>query len=1498
MGKCEGCGVSMHVPSCRVEVEDADDEVALSLLAREEQMKMKPLCTNCRAEGVVADEEEEKLGLKKGKKRLGRSDSNALSSTGGKRRRGRSMDEAENMNDSIENSDLAAFSLQRGQRAPGKGGNRGGRGRGRGSRGGRGGRSRLIASPNDRSVEEVVDDENDEPYVDGEDGSSSRKRSRSPKLLASLEGIEAVQGDPTPKRRKPGRPPLTPEEKEARKEERKRIKRLEAMLRKEAAEEERNGATVASAPETGMTPPSNESNELQAAGANEYGNEEGVVTLADGSTLDVDTHTAILSNLRAEKPTRATPGFFFFLSDHRLRIERHLTKRDRTFKTTRIGSLERNELIAKEGAVMWLSTEYEERKRYIEMSLNDFQKRIVAWKEEEHIREMLSTGEDDTAGLDGTGGDTGDPSGQVADEGDSIGLDDDGHWRNRHARLISASRIRCRPHDDSGEKKRRSRNRILLDILQDSRFHSLPMIDPSRLLSDFVDLSQRSKMTVPFFTVQGPVATGLGDECLGCQRGWDHFCPVLNRQFPAVEHRAKLQPPLSTLIATRIGLGSVRVPSQKCEVVEKIPSTVKEIREQMRNPSQKDRFTSAPSCYLNMPDSRYDDVVHFVEAAAQVKISEAAFNSSTTNAEEANEAPNNTPSAPESPKTKALSRGILPTRGKRRPSDASVSLFEEAGSSSFPSEAKMWQCGRCDSVTRMANGCISCRRSHLVAEMARHGYSGAISVGKAAASEEGGANPADSGGKEEHEGGYLTIASIMLGREPLKHSNFERQQSGQRLIASAVTTSPWKPNAVLPPKDFASSLLSSHSNEIKQVDGGDNNDGEGSIQSGVGDNSAAEDDSDSGAVNGTNPSEEAPMAGEVIDGSLDEHSKEEDSGINGPKELSVDAPLVDEDVKMAPQAKSSPPSSRLRGSRDSVTNSASAPETEQDRQVIAEAHKEEADELLRKCVFTACCGILLSLLRRDPLRLFAEPVPPSVEGYTKMIKRPIDFGVVRRRVLKGRYTTLKSFVQDARLLCANALVFNPEGSIYAITAKDIFESLEVMQKRASFWISTMKNAHSSHFSKFGRRPSRDIDESQKGGSWDPENETNATRDEDDPFKELRVSWPGAAEMLDQVDYLRSQLRSDFLRTRENESAYFGALAVKRIAAAAEASLASTPDSGGIHEPSVRRNFKSDEALRDHIDESVADVNGPVQLRDEPSWREESVLRFLRNVQSRRIEMRTSSESGCARCDGIRSDAEEAKLATREATMRRRRRSDGVRPRVHESRIGRSTGLASANARQRVANEAKAGEDTLRTTAGEIITATARDKSVSVRGSRIHGWGLYTDHPFKKGEIVAEYVGEFVGNAVADAREKMYRRMRIQDYQFRVSNDLVIDATLQGGHARYINHSCDPNCAAKIIDGAPPNKELKRVIIVSQRNIPAMEEITYDYQFPLELDLMKRIPCNCGSKLCRGFMNWDLPEVGSKTTRYQMMKASRARDRASRKSSGRGASARRLCASKL
>jgi histone-lysine N-methyltransferase SETD1 len=418
-------------------------------------------------------------------------------------------------------------------------------------------------------------------------------------------------------------------------------------------------------------------------------------------------------------------------------------------------------------------------------------------------------------------------------------------------------------------------------------------------------------------------------------------------------------------------------------------------------------------------------------------------------------------------------------------------------------------------------------------------------------------------------------------------------------------------------------------------------------------------------------------------------------------------------------------------------------------------------------------------------------------------------------------------------------------------------------------MAAIKNAHTSSLV-WRRSNVAPKDESREG-----DGDQNAH----DPFKELRTTWPGAVDLLENGDWLRFQIEADFMRTRENENAYYSSLAVRRAAIAAETALGPYPDSGGIKQACVRRSHTEDEELRQLIDERVAQFIDPVQLKDEPSWREEAILKVLRRVQSRRVEGRIASDSGCVRCDGVQVE-EDAKLAmTAEAVRagRNRRKGDVVVPRVAASRLKLSTGLASANNRKQLVEEesAQAAHGPNIASMGSI---TGREISVSVSGSGIHGWGLFADHPFKKGQVVAEYVGELITNAVADAREKMYQERRIQDYQFRVDNSLVIDATMKGGHARYINHNCTPNCIAKIVDGVPPNQHLKRVIIISKRSIEAREEITYDYQFPLELDLDARIPCNCGSRDCRGFMNWDLPEKGSNRVERNQTRGTKIRDR--------------------
>ncbi|PYH29557.1 histone methyltransferase SET1 [Aspergillus neoniger CBS 115656] len=145
----------------------------------------------------------------------------------------------------------------------------------------------------------------------------------------------------------------------------------------------------------------------------------------------------------------------------------------------------------------------------------------------------------------------------------------------------------------------------------------------------------------------------------------------------------------------------------------------------------------------------------------------------------------------------------------------------------------------------------------------------------------------------------------------------------------------------------------------------------------------------------------------------------------------------------------------------------------------------------------------------------------------------------------------------------------------------------------------------------------------------------------------------------------------------------------------------------------------------------------------------------------------------------------------------------------------------------------------------------RKKPVRFARSAIHNWGLYAEENISANDMIIEYVGEKVRQQVADMRERRYLKSGIgSSYLFRIDENTVIDATKRGGIARFINHSCTPNCTAKIIkvDGS------KRIVIYALRDIERDEELTYDYKFEREWDSDDRIPCLCGSTGCKGFLN--------------------------------------------
>ncbi|KAL0979496.1 hypothetical protein UPYG_G00185860 [Umbra pygmaea] len=142
----------------------------------------------------------------------------------------------------------------------------------------------------------------------------------------------------------------------------------------------------------------------------------------------------------------------------------------------------------------------------------------------------------------------------------------------------------------------------------------------------------------------------------------------------------------------------------------------------------------------------------------------------------------------------------------------------------------------------------------------------------------------------------------------------------------------------------------------------------------------------------------------------------------------------------------------------------------------------------------------------------------------------------------------------------------------------------------------------------------------------------------------------------------------------------------------------------------------------------------------------------------------------------------------------------------------------------------------------------RKKKIRFCRSHIHDWGLFAMEPIAADEMVIEYVGQCIRQGIADMREKRYEEEGIgSSYLFRVDQDTIIDATKCGNLARFINHSCNPNCYAKIITV----ESRKKIVIYSRQPISVNEEITYDYKFPIEDD---KIPCLCGAHNCQGSLN--------------------------------------------
>jgi SET domain-containing protein len=141
-----------------------------------------------------------------------------------------------------------------------------------------------------------------------------------------------------------------------------------------------------------------------------------------------------------------------------------------------------------------------------------------------------------------------------------------------------------------------------------------------------------------------------------------------------------------------------------------------------------------------------------------------------------------------------------------------------------------------------------------------------------------------------------------------------------------------------------------------------------------------------------------------------------------------------------------------------------------------------------------------------------------------------------------------------------------------------------------------------------------------------------------------------------------------------------------------------------------------------------------------------------------------------------------------------------------------------------------------------------------RRSPIHGNGVFATVPIAKGEEIIEYKGKLLTHAEADALYGDGGETG-HTFLFTLNDEYIIDANQGGNSARWINHSCAPNCRALVEENADGDRRRDKVVIEALRRIKPGEELTYDYGIVLDVPhtprLKKLWQCLCGSPHCTG-----------------------------------------------
>ncbi|MEO9078541.1 MAG: SET domain-containing protein-lysine N-methyltransferase [Rhodanobacter sp.] len=153
-----------------------------------------------------------------------------------------------------------------------------------------------------------------------------------------------------------------------------------------------------------------------------------------------------------------------------------------------------------------------------------------------------------------------------------------------------------------------------------------------------------------------------------------------------------------------------------------------------------------------------------------------------------------------------------------------------------------------------------------------------------------------------------------------------------------------------------------------------------------------------------------------------------------------------------------------------------------------------------------------------------------------------------------------------------------------------------------------------------------------------------------------------------------------------------------------------------------------------------------------------------------------------------------------------------------------------------------------------MTSATHARRIVARRSPIHGNGVFAASTIAKGEQVIEYKGKLISHGEAD---ELYAEGAEtgHTFLFTLNDDYIIDANQNGNSARWINHSCEPNCRALVEESVSGNSSRDKVVIEAIRTIKPGEELTYDYGIVLEIPhtarLKKLWKCLCGSPTCSG-----------------------------------------------